>query len=133
VAAAAGGASASLLRDVAAIRSAVHDLAGAVERSGLTRGGGSGPLAVLSRLPALQSLSDRSEQLCLEAQGGCLTPSSARSALSSMAAQLPALHTFFSGPRHRDDIAEALITLDSVMHYAQEQLQRQQQFDNGQR
>lgn len=128
---AAGGASAALLRDVAAIRSAVHELAGAVERSGLTRGGGSGPLAVLSRLPALQSLSDRSEQLCVEAQSGYLSPSSARAAIHFMTAQLPALHTFFSGSRHRDDIAEALVTLDSVMHFAAEQLQRQQSLDAG--
>jgi hypothetical protein len=44
-----------------------------------------------------------------------------------MLEQLPAVHAHFSGARRgRDDITEAAVTLDSVIHFAIDQIQRTQ-------
>jgi hypothetical protein len=57
--------------------------------------------------------------------GGGLSDDAAATAIGDMLRTLlPPIHAYFSGNRHRDDVQEAIVTLESVMHFATEQLRR---------
>jgi hypothetical protein len=79
-----------------------------------------------SVLPLMQ-LRLQATQLANLSRAGALTSAAALPSLRRMLEQLPAVHAHFSGARRgRDDITEAAVTLDSVIHFAIDQIQRTQ-------
>jgi len=77
-----------------------------------------------SSLAPLVHLRNAATQLAQLSRSGVLDAPVALSTLRQLLDQLPAVHAHFSGSRLRDDVTEAVVTLDSVVHFAIDQIQR---------